>query len=68
MFRTPSIWEAIILIIVVVFLFGPRRVGALARTIGKTFLQYKKTVNDIKRDLDVTAETNNEKDDSRKNG
>jgi len=66
MFRTPSVLEIIAIVLVVIFLFGPRRVGALARSIGKTFFQYKKTVNDIKRDLDVGAERKSEKDDPEK--
>jgi Sec-independent protein translocase protein TatA len=43
--------ELAVIAIVVIFIFGPRRIGALARSIGKSFFQYKRTVEEIKSDV-----------------
>jgi len=46
-----KIGELLLILVVVVFIFGPKRIGSLTRSLGRTFFQYKKTVNDIKSDL-----------------
>jgi TatA/E family protein of Tat protein translocase len=53
MFTRFGILEIVVVIIVVIFVFGPRRVGAFARSIGLTFFHFKKTAEEIKRDLTV---------------
>ncbi len=56
-----GILEILVVVIIIIFLFGPRRVGAFARSIGRTFFQYKRTVNDIQRDLSINPDSGGDK-------
>ncbi len=40
-------WEIVLIVVVVLVLFGPKRIPELARAIGRANYEYKKAKNDI---------------------
>ena len=40
-------WEIVLIVIVVLVLFGPKRIPELARAVGRANYEYKKAKNDI---------------------
>lgn len=53
-----SIWQLLILLVIVVLLFGSKRLGSLGSDLGKMIKGFKESVNDD------TTETKQIKDDS----
>ena len=41
-----GIWEIIIILIVILIIFGPKKLPELARSIGKSVKEYKRGLND----------------------
>ncbi len=40
-------WEIVLIVVVVLVLFGPKRIPELARAVGRANYEYKKAKNDI---------------------
>jgi sec-independent protein translocase protein TatA len=52
----PGPWEIAIIVIVVLILFGGKKIPELARGIGKGMREFKREMSGIKRDLDEAAD------------
>ncbi|MEE9543292.1 MAG: twin-arginine translocase TatA/TatE family subunit [Thermodesulfobacteriota bacterium] len=50
-----GITEIILILIVALVIIGPEKLPELAKTIGKTFNEFKRTSNDIKRTFDLES-------------
>ncbi len=48
--------EVLLVLLLVVLLFGARRLPDLARSIGKAFKAFKREIHDVKSDLDLDDE------------
>jgi len=53
--RTPSLWAIVVLVIVVLVLFGARRLPDVAASVGKSLKIFKSEVKDLTSDDDVPA-------------
>ncbi|MFC2108981.1 twin-arginine translocase TatA/TatE family subunit [Bacteroidota bacterium] len=51
--------EVMIVLLIVVMLFGADKIPEIARGLGKGMRQIKDATNDIKREINTTAEKNN---------
>ena len=45
-------WEMLLVVIIVLILFGPKRLPALSRSIGKSIRDFKKGLQDVKDDIE----------------
>lgn len=45
--RTPSIWAILVLVVVVLLLFGARRLPDVAASVGKSLKIFKKEIKDL---------------------
>ena len=48
--RTPSLWAIVVLVVVVLLLFGARRLPDVAASVGKSLKIFKKEVKDLTED------------------
>jgi len=48
--------EMMVILVVVLILFGSKRLPELARGLGKGIREFKKAADDVKRELDITDE------------
>ncbi|TNC16569.1 Sec-independent protein translocase subunit TatA [Georgenia sp. 311] len=53
--RTPSLWAIIVLVIVVLVLFGARRLPDVAASVGKSLKIFKSEIKDLTADDDAPA-------------
>ena len=53
----PGGWEWVIIALVVLLLFGAKRIPELARGLGQGIKEFKGAVDDAKQELDDAAET-----------
>lgn len=53
MFGNIGMSELLIILIVVLLLFGPKKLPELARGLGRGIQEFKKAADDVKRELDV---------------
>ncbi len=53
MFPAIGMQELLIIMVVVLLLFGSKRLPELARGIGKSFREFKKAADDVKREMDI---------------
>jgi len=53
----PGGWEWVIIALVVLLLFGAKRIPELARGLGQGIREFKGAVDDAKQELDDAAET-----------
>lgn len=49
--RTPSLWAIVVLVVLVVMLFGARRLPDVAASVGKSLKIFKREVKDLTADV-----------------
>ena len=54
----PSHWEVLVIFLVVLLLFGARRIPEMAQGLGKGIREFRKAVKDVKEEVDVTGTMN----------
>ena len=54
MFPAIGMQEMLIIMVVVLLLFGSKRIPELAKGIGKGMREFKKAADDVKKELDIT--------------
>ena len=50
----PGHWEWLIILLIVLLLFGAKKLPDLARSLGKGIKEFKKATQDIQKDVDQT--------------
>lgn len=55
-FGNIGIWEILIISVLVLIFFGPRRLPEIARSAGKAIREFKKGLNEIQRELELAEE------------
>ncbi|RPI00842.1 MAG: twin-arginine translocase TatA/TatE family subunit [Calditrichaeota bacterium] len=53
MFPAVGMSEMLVILLVVLLLFGSKRLPELARGIGKSMREIKKAANDVRREIDI---------------
>ncbi len=48
-----GIWELLIILVVVLLIFGPRRLPEMARGIGQSVREFRKGIRDMKDDIET---------------
>jgi sec-independent protein translocase protein TatA len=48
-----GVWEILIILVVVLLVFGPRRLPEMAKGLGQSVRAFRKEMRDIKQDLDM---------------
>ncbi len=56
-----GIWEIIIILVIVLLFFGPRRLPELAKSIGQSVREFRKGIRDMKEDITVDLKEEEEK-------
>ena len=54
MFPALGMPEMLVIMVVVLLLFGSKRLPELARGIGKSIREFKKAAEDVRREIDIT--------------
>ncbi len=54
MFPAMGMPEMLVIMVVVLLLFGAKRLPELARGIGKSIREFKKAAEDVRREIDIT--------------
>ena len=54
MFPAMGMQEMMLIMVVVLLLFGSKRLPNLARGIGKSMREFRKAAEDVKREIDIT--------------
>ena len=49
-------WEIVIIVLVIIIIFGGKRIPELARELGRGLKEFRKTTNEIKDEVNATAE------------
>jgi len=49
-------WEILIILVVVLLLFGARRLPELAKSIGQSVREFRKGIRDMRTDIDIEGE------------
>lgn len=57
MFENIGMGELLIIILVILVLFGPKKIPELAQGIGKGMREFKKAVNDVQEEIKITDKT-----------
>lgn len=52
MFGTIGIWEMVIILIIALIVFGPRKLPELGRSLGKSLREFKSASNELRNTLD----------------
>ena len=52
-----GIWELLIILVVVLLIFGPRRLPDMAKGIGQSVREFRKGIRNIQSDISTAAET-----------
>ena len=50
----PSHWEILIIFVVVLLLFGAKRIPEMAQGLGKGIREFRKAMKDVQNDIDVS--------------
>ena len=53
---SPGPWEILLVILVIIILFGGKKIPELARGLSKGLYEFKKTTQEIKDEVDTVAE------------
>ncbi|HSD64641.1 MAG TPA: twin-arginine translocase TatA/TatE family subunit [Ignavibacteriaceae bacterium] len=56
MFENLGMGELLIIMVVVLVLFGGKKIPEIARNLGKGISEFKKGVNDLKKEITITDE------------
>ncbi|MBT4763366.1 MAG: twin-arginine translocase TatA/TatE family subunit [Bdellovibrionaceae bacterium] len=59
---SPSIWQILIVLVIILLLFGPKRIPGLGKSLGEAIRGFKKGINED--DIDVTDSVKTEQLDS----
>jgi sec-independent protein translocase protein TatA len=54
MFPALGMPEMLVIMVVILLLFGSKRLPELARGIGKSIREFKKAADDVRREIDIT--------------
>ncbi len=54
----PGHWELLVIFLVVLLLFGARRIPEMAQGLGKGIREFRKAVKDVQEEVDVTGTMN----------
>ncbi len=54
MFPAMGMPEMLVILVVVLLLFGSKRLPELARGIGKSMREFKKAAEDVRKEIDIT--------------
>lgn len=54
----PGHWELLVIFLVVLLLFGARRIPEMAQGLGKGIREFRKAVKDVQEEVDVTGTIN----------
>jgi sec-independent protein translocase protein TatA len=57
MFPGIGMSEIVVIVLVVLILFGPKRLPELARGISKGMREFRKAADDLKREIDISDDT-----------
>ena len=49
-------WEIVLVVLVIIILFGGKKIPELARGLGKALKEFRKTTNDLKDEVSSAAE------------
>lgn len=52
----PSIWQILIILLVVLFIFGPKRIPGLGKSLGEAIRGFRKGVKGEKEDSETATE------------
>lgn len=55
---SPSIWQVLIVVVILLLFFGPKRIPGLGKSLGEAIRGFKKGLSDDA--IDVTDSSNNE--------
>ena len=55
-----GIWELLIILVVVLLIFGPRRLPEMAKGLGQSVREFRKGIRDMKNDFEAEAGTSEE--------
>ena len=53
---SPGPWEIVLIILVIILIFGGKKIPELARGLGKGLREFKKTTREIKDEVDTVTE------------
>ncbi len=53
-----GIWELLIILVVVLLIFGPRRLPEMAKGIGQSVREFRKGLRDMRNDIDSDVKKN----------
>lgn len=56
-----GIWELLIILVVVLLIFGPRRLPEMARGIGQSVREFRKGIRDMKDDFEAEVNSDDDK-------
>ena len=62
MFQNIGAGEILIIVLVVLILFGSKKIPELAQGIGKGMREFKKALNDVQEDIKITDKTESKDD------
>lgn len=48
-----GIWEILIILVVILLLFGPKRLPELAKNVGQSVREFRKGIKDMKNDIEA---------------
>ena len=49
-------WEIVLIVLVIILIFGGKKIPELARGLGKSLKEFRKTTNEIKDEVNAAAE------------
>ncbi len=56
---SPSVWQILIVLVIILLLFGPKRIPGIGKSMGEAIRGFKKGINE--EDIDVTESAKTEK-------
>ena len=59
----PGHSELVVLLVIILIIFGPKQLPALARSVGKSITDFKRGISEIKDDIDKAGDESGEKKD-----
>ena len=61
-----GIWELLIILVVVLLIFGPRRLPEMAKGLGQSVREFRKGIRDMKNDFEAEAGAGEESEPDKK--